>query len=323
MTGPDLGSLRNLAEANARAQGGHVDAVLKELLHCEILQGMLETDAFQTLTFQGGTALRLCYKGERYSEDLDFVCGPEFDPGVLDGLAEVLTARIGRFYGLEVELGMRAPTPGVGAQVGRWRAKVRIPASNRSLRQAYAINIEVAAVPAYTRELLRIEPSIRELPASYNALLVPTESLAEIAADKVVAFGARNHLKHRDVWDLWSLNARGVVAPAELVRRKLDDYGLDKGQFAAGVRARLAEILDPGYRSLFVGEMQRFADQRTFALLVRGELVGSMLNAAAAVLEPAIASVGNMERWAMPSSSSREPENAAPIELPHSEPPSF
>ena len=113
------------------------------------------------------------------------------------------------------------------------------------------------------------------------------------------------------------------MAPAELVRRKLDDYGLDKGQFAAGVRARLAEILDPGYRSLFVGEMQRFADQRTFALLVRGELVGSMLNAAAAVLEPAIASVGNMERWAMPSASSREPENAAPIELPHSESPSF
>ena len=267
-----------------------MDAVLKELLHCEILQAMLEAGALETLTFQGGTALRLCYKGERYSEDLDFVCGPQFDPSVLDSLTEVLTRRIGRFYGLDVELGMR--TPSNGDRAGKWRAKVKIPAPDRSGRAAFAINIEVAAVPAYTRELLRIKPSFSELPASYNALLVPTESLEEIAADKVVAFGARSHLKHRDVWDLWSLNTRGVAAPAELVRNKLADCGLDEGQLVASARAWLPEILDPGYHSIFLGEIERFTDHPTFAMLVRDEMASSMLSGAAALVASAISAVG-------------------------------
>ncbi|MDA8101842.1 MAG: nucleotidyl transferase AbiEii/AbiGii toxin family protein [Nitrospiraceae bacterium] len=323
MTGPDLDSLRRLAELNARAQGGTVDAVLKELLHYEILQAMLETDVFQALTFRGGTALRLCYRGERYSEDLDFVCGTQFDPGVLGGLGDVLAERIGRLYGLEVELGARTPTPGSGVQVGRWRAKVQVHASDRSIRQANCINIGVAAVPAYTRELLRVQPSIRELPASYCALLVPTESLAEIAADKVVAFGARNHLKHGDVWDLWSLGSRGVQAPFELVGKKLDDYGIDPVQFAAGAQARLAEILDPGYRAVFVREMQRFADQRTFALLVRGELVGSMLKVAAAILEPAISAAAGGLGGGLTRPATAGPENLPGTEQPRSGPASL
>lgn len=43
--------------------------------------------------------------------------------------------------------------------------------------------------------------------------------------------------------------------------------------------------------AVFVREMQRFADERTFALLVRGEMVGAMFDAAAAILEPAISAV--------------------------------
>lgn len=46
-----------------------MDAALKGLLHCETLQPMLETDAFRTLEFQGGTSHGLCYRGERHSGD--------------------------------------------------------------------------------------------------------------------------------------------------------------------------------------------------------------------------------------------------------------
>ncbi len=291
MTGPDFASLLQLAENNARERRSSVAAVLKELLHYEILQAMLETDALQTLTFQGGTALRLCYGGDRYSEDLDFVCGASFDPGVLDGLAEALSDRIGRFYGLGVTLDVRVPEPGSGVEVGRWRAKVWLPQLDRSQRQAYVINIEVAAVPAHTRRLLRVQGSFRELPSSYGALLVPTESIEEIAADKVVAFGARRHLKHRDVWDLWSLNSRGVSAPTDLVRLKLEDYGLDSDRFAAGIAERLEEIGDPGYLEVFLREMERFLDQGAFAVLSGEMAAASVVSASAALVETAITAV--------------------------------
>jgi predicted nucleotidyltransferase component of viral defense system len=45
-------------------------AIEKELLHYVILNTMDEAGYLQTLTFQGGTCLRLCYKSDRHSEDL-------------------------------------------------------------------------------------------------------------------------------------------------------------------------------------------------------------------------------------------------------------
>jgi len=55
-------------------------AIIKEILHYEILFALNESGAATKLTFQGGTALRLCYQGSRYSEDLDFAGGADFDP---------------------------------------------------------------------------------------------------------------------------------------------------------------------------------------------------------------------------------------------------
>ena len=298
MIGIDLDSLCGLAKAKAREGGGHYQLMLSELLHLEILQAMLEAGALETLTLRGATALRMCYWRLGFSGDLEFVSGRQFDSSVLDGLGEVIAQRVARFYGMDVELGMQTPTPGEGFQVGKWRAKLAIPSSKGSLIPAHAVNIEVAAVPARTRELLKVKsafsewPATGQLPASYNALLVPTESLEEIAADKVVAFGARKDLDHREVGDLWLLNLHRVAAPFALVREKLDDSGLDKFQFVANARARLAEILDPGYHAVFLGEIERFLDGHTFATLVRGGEVGSMLGGAAALVESAISVMG-------------------------------
>jgi len=49
--------------------------LVKEAIHLHLLSAMSEAGILRHAVFQGGTALRLCYHGERYSEDLDFVCG--------------------------------------------------------------------------------------------------------------------------------------------------------------------------------------------------------------------------------------------------------
>ena len=48
---------------------------MKEAIHLHLLSALSEAGVLRHVIFQGGTALRLCYGGERYSEDLDFVCG--------------------------------------------------------------------------------------------------------------------------------------------------------------------------------------------------------------------------------------------------------
>ena len=49
--------------------------LIKEAIHLHLLSALSDAGVLRHVVFQGGTALRLCYGGERYSEDLDFVCG--------------------------------------------------------------------------------------------------------------------------------------------------------------------------------------------------------------------------------------------------------
>ena len=49
--------------------------LIKEAIHLHLLSALSEAGVLRHVVFQGGTALRLCYGSERYSEDLDFVCG--------------------------------------------------------------------------------------------------------------------------------------------------------------------------------------------------------------------------------------------------------
>ncbi len=74
----------------------------KELLHYDILFSLDKEGLLDLLTFQGGTSLRLCYGATRFSEDLDFVGGRNFDRRQLVSMKDCLEHYIGKRYGLEV-----------------------------------------------------------------------------------------------------------------------------------------------------------------------------------------------------------------------------
>ena len=64
-----------------RGYPGLAPVIEKELLHYEVLSALKESQVLDRTTFQGGTCLRLCYGGERFSEDLDFAANltdPDF-----------------------------------------------------------------------------------------------------------------------------------------------------------------------------------------------------------------------------------------------------
>jgi predicted nucleotidyltransferase component of viral defense system len=71
-------TLRSSIEDFIRRQGISAEMeqnLVKEAVHLHLLSAMSDAGILRHAVFQGGTALRLCYGGERYSEDLDFVCG--------------------------------------------------------------------------------------------------------------------------------------------------------------------------------------------------------------------------------------------------------
>lgn len=100
-----------------------VPAIEKELLHVEILRAMHEAGHLRRLAFKGGTRLRLCHGGLRFSEDLDFSGGAKLDHAFLQDLEGVLRTRIGNRYGLEVTVGPPKLADGKTRSANRWVAR--------------------------------------------------------------------------------------------------------------------------------------------------------------------------------------------------------
>jgi predicted nucleotidyltransferase component of viral defense system len=67
-----VGLKLELFEAYQKRHGGSVNRALAETIQAVALLGLARTDFFSHAAFYGGTALRLLYNLDRFSEDLDF-----------------------------------------------------------------------------------------------------------------------------------------------------------------------------------------------------------------------------------------------------------
>jgi predicted nucleotidyltransferase component of viral defense system len=271
-----------LAGRYATDQRAPVATITKEILHYEILHALQDSGALEHLTFQGGTSLRLCYQGNRYSEDLDFAGGRDFDPRVMDPFCELLKREIADAYGLAVAIS--EPESGKldeqsTVTVARWNARIAIPNASRSLPQRELIKIEVANVPAYDADLVPVAINYPHLPAPFSQMLIPVESRAEILADKIVALSARPYFKARDIWDIKFLLNKGIPQAEGLkfVGRKLLDYGLPVDTFRAGLTARIEQLRTPETAESFRKEMIRFVDQTVARYLERTEFIDKIM----------------------------------------------
>ena len=255
--------------------------VVKEILHYEILYAMVQSGAAPQLAFQGGTALRLCYQGTRYSEDLDFAGGETFDPETMAGFSQILEAEIAAAYGLQVDIKPpKQKDSDSGVSVARWSARVQIPQLDRSAPQKQVINIEVAAVPAHDIDLVPVVANYPHLPAPFRQMLVSSETQREILADKIIALGARDFLKARDIWDIKFLTDRQIALDMSLVSKKLVDYGWSVDDFKGKLETRLAELDTPETAKAFHQEMSRFVDASVATQLANPKMASIYLRRA-------------------------------------------
>jgi len=163
----------------------------------------------QALIFKGGTALRIIYRGNRYSEDLDFN-GPANTASIKQLWQDVL-------QGLH--------DFGVNADIRyEWQSKV-----------GYSFDVSYQG-PLYdgrdrTKGKVRIDVSTRQEKVDTQRELVTSEyddirpfvatviSLEHLLAEKVRALFMRS--KARDIYDIWLLTNQGVRMDRALVRKKL------------------------------------------------------------------------------------------------------
>lgn len=239
----------------------------KELLHFDILFALDREGLLDDLTFQGGTCLRLCDGSQRFSEDLDFAGGRYFNPGDVARIKECVQDYISRRYNLDVTV--KAPKElkddpkYAELRVEKWQIGI-VTSPERPDLPKQRIKLEIASIPAYTREPHGIHIHYPFLPDGYSDLLVVAETQQEIMADKLVSLvNTEKYVRHRDIWDLQWLKQQGATPDYDLVLKKLDDYSVEN--YPGKARNMIDRL--PGIISgtQFHQEMSRFLPADTLA----------------------------------------------------------
>jgi predicted nucleotidyltransferase component of viral defense system len=288
------------AVAGFRAARGIPDEMeqnlIKETIHLHLLSALSDAGVLRHVVFQGGTALHLCYGGERYSEDLDFVCGKAgtyianvaFEQFVQDAL-EATKKSLHRDFGIDPgEIALKQPANPMGIKadhvsVAAWQIIVPVGTTSRSPKSR--IKIEFANVPSHDRTpaVARAMPGLTQV----QDIILTVESANEILADKAVALTAREALKYRDVWDVWFLVSRlGADTDPEIVARKFSDYGT--ADVLAKAERRREELAQATTEKPFLDEMRRFLPTRRIADLGEAGLHRTMLAMSGELLRRAV-----------------------------------
>jgi predicted nucleotidyltransferase component of viral defense system len=280
-----------------RGIGAEMDQnLIKEAIHLHLLSALSDAGILQHVVFQGGTALRLCYGGERYSEDLDFVCGKrgsyfenlDFDR-LIDTALETTKRTLQRDFDITPDqiVLKRPPHPelvrGNDVTVATWQIVVPVDATPRTPKSR--IKIEFANVPSYDSKPVMVgaTPGLVQV----QDVILATETSNEILADKAVALTARKALKFRDVWDVWYLvNRLGAKVDRNMVRSKFSDYGTTEVE--AKANGRLDELSKDATARAFFVEMRRFLPAARVAQMAETNLQHAMLSESAELIKQAV-----------------------------------
>lgn len=242
--------------------------VEKEILHYDIFQALDQARLLKNLVFRGGTSLRLCRGSNRFSEDLDFAGGAEFNSAMLANMKEAIESHIGGRYGLLVNV--KEPTgdhhnnknDAAGILVDKWQVSVETAPARRDLPRQH-IRIEVANIPAYTSELLPLRMNYSQLQGYGGVIFTRTETINEVLADKVLAFPACiKMIRHRDIWDIAWLTQQGAKLDTDMVKMKIADY--KTRNYTDLLQESLIKLPGIILSSDFQGQMRRFIDAETF-----------------------------------------------------------
>lgn len=164
----------------------------------------------EKIVFKGGTALRLVYGSNRFSEDLDFNSYTENTPELLKKVVKKLSD-----FGVECEIKDEKKT-----EVG-YSFRVVYKGPLYMGKEISRGSIELDA--SLRREKIK---KIKKLVSSpYDEIgdfLITVMNLRHIFAEKIRALVIRG--KPRDLYDVWTLSEKGIKVDKNLINRKMSLY---------------------------------------------------------------------------------------------------
>ena len=200
---------------------------VKELMQEIVLCGLSRAGFFQKAAFYGGTALRIFYGLDRFSEDLDFSLvtpDPTFE---LAAYFPTLRKEVAS-YGLNVEISEKEKT-----RESAIRSAFLKGSTKEHLLLFYAADSAAAGIAG--NEIIRIkfevdtnppagatfEHKYRLLPAPYEIALYDMPSLFAGKAHAVICRAWKSRVKGRDLYDYMFYLSRGAALNTEHLKARL------------------------------------------------------------------------------------------------------
>ena len=247
------------------------NAIEKELLIYNILFCFDQHGLFENIVFKGGALLRLGHGGERLNEDLEFVAGADFAPTDFSPVKLGIEDFFFQRYGLTVEVKepkkVSKNIERRGITVNRWRVNATMYPERKETPKQH-IKIEFADVSAYTKEIVSMRTHYDVLPDGYDDVLIVSETLNEVLADKLVLLPANSRCsRYCDIWDLYWLIKRRAEVNTKLVEQKIIDY--HSLEYADSLNKMIERLPDIVNSSEFHTEMQKLLPSNVFDRTLR------------------------------------------------------
>jgi len=200
---------------------------IKEIMQEIVLCGLSRAGFFQKTAFYGGTALRIFYGLDRFSEDLDFSLMKTDDSFELSDYFPTLRKEIAA-YGLNVEISEKQKTKESAIRSaflkGNTKEHMLLFYASDPITSGIAgdekikIKFEVDTNPPNGATF---EHKFRLLPAPYEVTLYDMPSLFAGKAHAVICRSWKNRIKGRDLYDYIFYLSRGVALNTEHLKARL------------------------------------------------------------------------------------------------------
>ena len=204
---------------------------MKEIIQEIILCSLSRTDFFKHAAFYGGTALRIFYGLDRFSEDLDFSLKEPDDGFDLSAYLPSLENEV-RSYGLNLKAEVKAKTKESFIQSafvkGNTREQLLLFYPDDSIsslvpgNETVKIKFEVDTNPP---PFAGYEKQYRLLPIPYEVQLYDAPSLFAGKIHAVLCRGWKNRIKGRDLYDFVFYVSRKIPVNLSHLNARLADSG--------------------------------------------------------------------------------------------------
>ena len=217
--------------------------VVKEIMQEIVLCGLSRAGFFKKAAFYGGTALRIFYGLDRFSEDLDFSLIETDDNFELTEYFPILRKEIAS-YGLDVEISEKQKTKNSAIRSAFLKGNTKEhmllfyasdPITNQIAGdEKIKIKLEVDTNPPVGA---LFEHKYRLLPAPYEVMLYDMPSLFAGKTHAVICRSWKNRIKGRDLYDFIFYISRGASLNTEHLKARLVQSGVWKAEDEFNIEA--------------------------------------------------------------------------------------